>query len=58
MEVLQLLWLVVALMGYQSEWYCISNAILEFSAIQKHSTRAQTSFHWQAYSSNTHAPHV
>jgi len=45
MEVLQLLWLVVALMGYQSEWYCISNAILEFSAIQKHSTRAQTSFH-------------
>jgi len=49
----RLLWLAFALLGYQSKWYCIPNAILECSTIQKCSTRAQTSVHsQQAYSGN------
>ena len=48
----RLLWLVFALLGNQSEWYCILNAIPEYSAIQKCSTRAQTSVHSQAHSGN------
>jgi len=31
----RLLWLVVALLGYQSKWYCIPNAIPKCSAIQR-----------------------
>ena len=41
-----------ALLGNKSEWYYILNAIPEYIAIQKCSTRAQTSVHWQAHSSN------
>jgi len=49
----RLLWLVVALLGYQSKWYCIPNAVLERSAIQKCSTRAQISIRSQhAHSGN------
>ena len=45
---------MVALLGYQSKWYCIPNAIPDCSAIQKYSysTRAHIRVHWQAHSGN------